>query len=191
LGAEIEEDLGGGRRRGRVEQSRPSRIERPARTRRRRYEAATTDQVSTDQVSTDQVSTDQVSTHQVSTDQPVEEATAGASARTPRIRRRSRGGAAVNEPSDLANGGPLRPVLFSDGTSRAPRATGPTSVPLTADRTGAPASAERGHAAVDRTPDGADEGASGTAEGAPRRRRRRGPRGAGGNSAAAAEATVD
>ena len=48
LGAEVEEDLGGGRRRGRVEQSRPSRIERPARTRRRHYEAATADQVSTE-----------------------------------------------------------------------------------------------------------------------------------------------
>jgi superfamily II DNA/RNA helicase len=99
LGAEVEEDLGGGRRRGRVEHSRPAPTERPPRTRRRRSEGA------------------------APTDQPADEAATpapDAPTRTARSRRRSRGGAAVSRSGDVAADGPLQPVHFSDGTAGAP-----------------------------------------------------------------------
>jgi superfamily II DNA/RNA helicase len=167
LGAEVEEDLGGGRRRGRPEQTRPSRTERAPRTRRRREDAPA--------------------------DQPAEEVRVTpddeAAPRTPRTRRRSRGGSAVAagpvaagalSPGPLSPGGteigvgeigvgeigvgasgvgdgvPLRPVQFNDGTAGAPSAAGDTAT---------------------------SEGA------APRRRRRRGSRG-GGASATTGEATA-
>jgi len=93
LGAEIEEDLGGGRRRGRAGEA-PARSGRSSQVRRRPSAAAWTDSSGAKPIRSVESTLDADSTLAEST---LAESTIDGGSRTPRSRRRRRGGATVSQ----------------------------------------------------------------------------------------------